>query len=363
MSTYQELFDARIKELLEKYKDNPEEFNEKEFTSKIKKIMEVSLPETANILYEELYGKKDDLYKGLKVDQQEFQSRLEQRWYKGLVLFKSLITLSEEAGINSIEAFRSREENVKLDFIDNVLFKIHARAVQTSKEVYTLIYNGFPDGALARWRSLHENNVIFRVLVKNYKDLEFTHNLVQRYKDFSEIERSKEISLYNIAKPKLNLNPLDNKIEREYALRKREILDKYGVNFDKPNMWAKPLFHKQKSRILFYELEQLAEIDKLNPYYNQANYQVHTSPKGLYQSNGFMPDHDQYNFFNYGESNYGLSLPGSLATISLTQITTSLLILNSNIDNLIIAQVMQKFTEESRTVFSDIQKQMEKEKE
>lgn len=62
------------------------------------------------------------------------------------------------------EYTEENDRNSRLDLIMNVLFKLHSRSIQMSKEILTLLRNGYPDGALTRWRSLHESNVIFKLL-------------------------------------------------------------------------------------------------------------------------------------------------------------------------------------------------------
>ncbi|MGV2942511.1 DUF5677 domain-containing protein [Mesobacillus sp. LC4] len=259
------------------------------------------------------------------------------------------------------EFYEQKEKNEKHNFIMNVLFKLHSRSVQISKEVLVLLKNGFPDGALARWRSLHENNVIFQILTKNFEDIDFTFDLIKRFMDYSEIERQKEAIKYQNAAPKLGLDKFDVNELQEHEKRKKDILSLYGNDFEKPNFWAKPIFKYEPKVIYFSHLEREAQLDTLNPYYNQSNYQVHTSPKGIFQSIGFIENFNQQTFYLFGGSNYGLSIPGQLTAISLFQTTTQFLTLNPNIDTLVIAEAISMMVNDCIEEFHNIQDEIEKE--
>lgn len=360
MNIFQKIFNDQLAKGILEAESKGKSIDEAKLISTVGKVTKETIPYTADLISKNLKQDMHRLFTHESLIITEFKSRLSIRWYDGLVLLQSIITISEESSMEIIDEFLENENvNEKYKLIMDVLFKLHSRSVQISKEIFTLLMNGFPDGALARWRSLHETNVIFSVLTKNFTDIDKTYDIVKRFMDYTEIERMKEIKIYKIATPKLNLEEIGYKEEKEYEKRRLEILDKYGGDFEKPNMWAKPLFPSNQKKILFYQLEKLARIDKLNPYYNQANYQVHTSPKGIYQSLSFLPDTNQETFFNYGQSNYGLSLPGQLTAISLVQITVKLLTLNSNIDKLVISEVLLRMLKDCQDAFDGIQEQIE----
>ena len=56
---------------------------------------------------------------------------------------------------------RLREQNpCPNPFTVEVQTRLHARACQIAREVLTLLYAGFAEGAMARWRALHELAVL-----------------------------------------------------------------------------------------------------------------------------------------------------------------------------------------------------------
>jgi hypothetical protein len=359
MNTIQRIIEETFEKYLNQVNDKSKIIDEEKLLKKMEEVVQNSLPEFTEILYESLTRNIDEMYNAEREIALGFESRLEDRWYQGLALLKTLVKISEEVAMDEIDNYFLTETNSKSDQVMRVLFKLHSKAVQMSKEIFTLLKSGFADGAMARWRSLHEHNVIFRLLIKEFHNLDFTYNLVNRYLDYSEIERAKEIFIYKKATNKLDLEPLEREEVDFYKRRKEEILSKYEKGFDLPNMWSKPLFRRNVQSIKFYQLESLAEIDNLNPYYNQANYQVHASPKGIFESNSLIADIDQKNFYNFGSTNYGLSLPGQLTAISLTQITIGLITLKTNIDKLVLAEVLLRYSDECKKAFHTIQEQIE----
>ncbi|MFE5131885.1 hypothetical protein ACFRAZ_27945, partial [Bacillus mobilis] len=114
--------------------------------------------------------------------------------------------------------------------------------------------------------------------------------------------------------------------------------------------------------IYFSDLENSAGIDRLSIYYKQASYHIHASPTGLYNSLGDIQDERvQKHGYVFGPSNYGLSIPGQLTIISLMQMATSLLLLNSNIDRLIRATVFRKYADNAMLEFDKVQNEIEQE--
>src|SRR5699024_117475 len=88
-----------------------------------------------------------------------FENRLYQRWQYPIDLLElyTHISLRIGSGINS-EHRRSAADDDNYQF--DALMRLHSRACQTSYEILELLKSGFADGAYARWRSLHESEVI-----------------------------------------------------------------------------------------------------------------------------------------------------------------------------------------------------------
>ena len=166
-----------------------------------------------------------------KKDQKDFIKQLNQKWGKVLDQLEVFVTFSEELGAdfaNEIIQAHKEDESPRFTILNHSL----ARGCQVSKEIITLLRNGFADGAHARWRTLHEIAVETNIINKNDNDLAkkyIDHDLVRKLntaKAFSKYD--KEFGDKNVTK---------NEIENlENACKELEKL--YGKDFLNENGWA-----------------------------------------------------------------------------------------------------------------------------
>ncbi|MED4874574.1 DUF5677 domain-containing protein [Bacillus subtilis] len=360
MNTYQKMFDNILTSRLRSMLEEGQEIDKIKLDKIIHEETKYATKSISEGIYKELKSDIANMYTEQEEINKEFLIHLHKQWYEGFLILQGIIKVCEEVSIQLLDEFHKGDlSNHRRALALRVLFKLHSKSVQVGKEVLVLLKSGYSDGALARWRSLHEFNVIFKTLAYNFSDIGFTYNLIKRYLDYSQIERIKEIYTYKKATGLLNLEPIKTEDENRYRARRDQIIKKYGKDFEKPHMWAKPLFPQIKDRqIYFSDFEKLVGIDRLTPYYKQANYQVHASPKGIYQSLSMDSSVEQDSSYLYGGSSYGLRLPGQLTGISLIQITTKLLLLETNIDRLICSITLQKFVEDCNAAFSKIERQI-----
>ena len=95
-----------------------------------------------------------------------FRNHLENRWGIPLSKLRMMLTIAREwcQELNS-ESENSKEDN-KLKLHD-ILIRLQARACQVADEIICLLENGFADGAMARWRTLHEIGIVAAVISKH----------------------------------------------------------------------------------------------------------------------------------------------------------------------------------------------------
>ncbi|WP_217430933.1 DUF5677 domain-containing protein [Sphingomonas bacterium] len=55
--------------------------------------------------------------------------------------------------------------------LNDTMLHLHARACQVVFEIITLMENGLADGAMARWRTLHEITVVATILAEHGEEL------------------------------------------------------------------------------------------------------------------------------------------------------------------------------------------------
>ncbi len=74
------------------------------------------------------------------------------------------------------------------DTFSKIIVESYSKAIITTKEILTLLYNGFPEGAMALSRILYESMVVMRFLY-SHKDNE---QLLQRYIDDFSVKVSRD---------------------------------------------------------------------------------------------------------------------------------------------------------------------------
>jgi hypothetical protein len=81
-----------------------------------------------------------------------FYSFLDARWGKSINLLEIFWILSIDTGQKyNEENFKTASDNQDLVFL--TLKMLHGRACLVTGEIVTLLRNGYPDGAIARWRT------------------------------------------------------------------------------------------------------------------------------------------------------------------------------------------------------------------
>jgi hypothetical protein len=198
-----------------------------------------------------------------------------------------------------------------------------------------LLSGGFADGAMARWRTLHE------IAAVSYLIAEHGEDLAERYSAHDIVETRKAARQYQKYARRLGQEPLRDdemeKIENQYAAA----LTRYGPEFRRTQGWAAAHLKKPDPKIA--DILEASKIDHLGPYYRMASDNVHANPKGVFFKLGLVRE---MSILLAGPSDVGLADPGDAAARSLMQISSVLLGLNTTIDNVITANIMLKLVAE-----------------
>lgn len=98
----------------------------------------------------------------LRADENSFSEHFEQNWSAALIKSECFYVLISQAVSAYSAHLSSLPEEITKDKRNTctALSELHRRASQQYLEILTLIKNGFPDGAFARWRSMYELSVI-----------------------------------------------------------------------------------------------------------------------------------------------------------------------------------------------------------
>lgn len=317
--------------------------------SVIAKIYPETVKETSKVLFEELKKRAFENVKEVRADRAQFQFQLEKLWRKPFLLFELYLGLTVEA-VTEINKEYGKVRATSPDIVLDVLIRLHARASQIGLEILTLIESGLADGAHARWRTLHEVAVVSRFIEKHGKDVAErydAHNSVESYKAALQHQQyAKSLKQKEIPKREMN------QIKREYD----DALNKFGTDFKESYGWASKALNKQRPN--FADIEKDVGLDKWRPYYKMASHNVHANPKGISFKLGLL-NKTRSTILLAGASDYGFTDPAHGAAISLLQATSTLLFNKSNIDKIVLADVLKKFEELIGEEFLKTQKKFE----
>jgi len=238
-------------------------------------------------------------------------------WGHALDLYYSVFVASEEAGDNFIRSLvpsTSDQESVH-----RALIGLHSRACRTALEIHHLLTGGFPMGALARCRTLHEL-AVYAIVLADEEIREEHPDLAERYMAHQHILALHDARAYQANVEVLGHEPLTTEDVEALGAQRNALVQRFGTPFKEPLGWAAALLDSRRPQ--FKELEERAALSHLRSYYNWASHEVHADAKGLDHA---VVTRGGITYYYTGRTNAGLAEPAHLALISLHQVTVSLL--------------------------------------
>lgn len=316
-----------------------EKFSDEFFKSLPSNISKTAEELSKNVL-EDLKRDSKRMLKDRKKEISRFESNLYKVWGKAFDLLQMFIVISLEAGEKYNYEFKtdSTEDD---NYVLEVMARLHARACQIASEILALIKSGHADGAHARWRSLHEVSVVALFISTNGNEL------AERYLLYDNVESYKAATIYQEHCEKLGYEPLTKEELNEIKEIYDNLIDRFGKNYRYDYGWASSAIGKNKPS--FRDIEKVAGLKHLRPYYKMACHNVHANPRGLFFKLGLYPESGD--ILLAGPSNVGMADPGHSTALSLAQITVSLLTHQPNLDRLVICQILMKLEKEIGEAF------------
>lgn len=280
-------------------------------------------------------------------EEQAFRTRLAARWSTPLTLLQVVIALSERLAVES-SATDSPDDTADKT-LEAVLRRLHARGVRIAKEGLLLLQAGYADGAMARWRTLHELTSIALFIQENGEDC------AHAYLEHDAVESYKSALHYKRAHEKLGYEPISDDEFAQLAHAYRKALARFGKEFASDYGWANGFLNGRPAN--FAEIESSLSLEHLRPYYRMASQQVHAGAKGIL----FGLSHDPEEVVLLGPSNGGLADPGQSIGLTLSLLTTIFLKLSPTIDMMVGVRVQASLAEAAATEWVNAQLLLEAE--
>ncbi|CAI2533325.1 DUF5677 domain-containing protein [Serratia liquefaciens] len=312
-----------------------------------------------------LIAKISDIYKsGLEKNKDEyicynndlikgFESRLYETWKNPLDIFELLIVMCRELGSETNSKFRSKDfvgKSYKLE----VLTRLHAHTVHIACEIMQLLKGGYADGAMARWRSMHESAVISRIIDSS------SDGVAKKYYLHKFIDDFKFSQTYMKYSDELGFERMEKKDFDAIRERYDELIKDYGRSYAGDNGWAVEIIGKE--RVTFYDLERFANLSYLRPYYKFSSVRVHLGSKSLDYKLSLSLSEKQNGdeVLIAGPSNEGLFDPMQCTAMSLIDVTVILISQIDNMNNIVFERILHAWNEDLKVALVEASEQLSK---
>lgn len=239
-----------------------------------------------------------------------FREGIEDSWGKGLDYLRMLLTACRDMGRQTLK--RHNKSNSKRYALRRwVLLRLHARSCQVADEIICLIENGFADGAMARWRTLHELSVIATLISNGDEDL------AERYIFHDSVEVKRQADEYEETQVPLGGHPISKRERKSIEADHAAVLNKYGPYFFHPYGWAAK--HLSLKKPTFKDLQEAAYREGMNSFYKLASFSIHASARSLFFNLSAIGDEE---VILAGRSNAGFPEPGTRTAATLALVTS-----------------------------------------
>lgn len=268
-----------------------------------------------------------------------FQRRNFRRWKPAFNQIEIVWHASEEIGREFNKEFRPDAASNN-DFVFEVLTRMHGRGLLVAKEAIHLLKGGFPDGALSRWRTLHEIFIV-AMFVKEHGQL-----IAERYLASAEFTRYKSAVQLNEYADRANLSKFSPQEMEDFEQQRDSLEAKYGREMRNPYGWARPAFTSlaDKKKLNFLDIEKDTALDHWRPRYKWASQHTHAGNRDLGSLLAQAESSEQ--IILVGESNSGFVDPLQMTALHISSLTTILLLLRPNLDTTIMAKSITLLAQE-----------------
>lgn len=343
MNNISEIFESLAAEIRQSHSDESTQ------VEILERVFESSLPEITSVLINELKKKSHFMLSEHKYIDEEYTARRNRRWFEAFDLLEEFSVISYEIGEDI--GNRGAEFNTnETKYLYEILLRLHARSIQITKEILTLMKHGFADGAMARWRTLYEISIIALFISENGNEI------AKMYIDYNQVESYEEMIVYLKNAERLGLEQITNEEQLKIKNRIEELKTEYGIDFVKSYGWTKNVLPNAKRN--FKGIEESIDEEHLRPYYKWACNAVHAGPKAAYYKFGNFQYHE---LLFAGPTNYGFADPGQNTALAILQITSILILNFTTYDNLVAISALSELFNELKSKFCEIQKQIEQE--
>jgi len=287
------LFEELLKFVSEKLRENGD-------SPEYKSVIDLA----ATILIKDTKDQEANNVKRIMSEHDDFTRRNREKWALGFTKLHALRATCLQAGMNFQQQF-IKIKRYETDELIGVFMRQHAHACRISGEIIHLLEGGYPDAALARWRTLYEM-VVNCLIIKTCG-----REAAIDYIKYGVVQTSEGIDEHRKTAEAMGQKTFSSDDAEFYSSLKKEI-----TNGEAGWHWA-------RKHTGFKKIEKLREfvgLDKWSHNYKLASRNVHSDyfeMASLYAMREAKQD-----MLLCGQSDSGLTEPAHFTAISLAQITS-----------------------------------------
>jgi hypothetical protein len=322
-------------------------------TDSLTSAVQETVTATAPIMMAGVLAEIDSEFESRLRKTEEFRTNLITRWRKPLKLLSAQIAIAAQYGQDLNTWLRDNPPDGKSSVVEAIT-RLQARATQIAWEIEVLLQNGFADGALSRWRTLHEVSIVALFIEQEGEDT------ARKYLDHLEVDSRDMARFMQKAAAKSGHAELTPDEVLQLEAKVSELRALHGNEFDGYHGWASKAIEarlkslgvydpKKKVNPNFFDIEEAVDMDRLRPYYKLASGAVHAGPKGAFFKLGLPPQYP--NAILAGPSNAGLSEAGRLTAWSLGMTCVALMMVEPILDGLAWANVIVELGSQAGNAF------------
>lgn len=230
--------------------------------------LDTATTETSDEVVAALRRRAPQMLRDHRALQRGMQRRMRALWGPAFDAFYEVYVCVEELG-SDLQQLHGDEDNLLIQ----ALLALHARTCLVLAEVHALMNQGFPLGAWARTRTLHETAVLATLLSEHGRE-PGTEDLGERFLLHAVVDQARDLELAKAS----GVDVEDEELARVRDQRSA-VVARYGSMFAKDYGWSRPLFPSLRSResVTFDRLEKLADVGLDRVDYRLGGHHVHSS--------------------------------------------------------------------------------------
>ena len=314
----------------------PEGLTEEQIDDLIAQVSEEWMRSVSSDLYEDLMVRADEMLAEDRRDISAFERRNRRRWKKPVDLLRVMVRIVQETISTSfIEGDIGEHDRYSFDALN----RLCVRSLMVAREVICLVEGGFADGALGRWRSLHEMAVSAAFIAHHGE------STAERFvAAFSFASKKAMLQLNNYA-ARANLEPF-SAAELQAATDLCENIEaRLGKGLGDDYGWARmALGFELNRKPHLLHLEEDTGLDHWRPRYRWASQNVHSNYAPPMASLGMAESNAEVHLV--GQSNSGMVDPLQMSAVSLLIAATAFLGRFPNADRIVIGRVLQQISDQ-----------------